>query len=46
MGIYFHNKNEGLDPQDPRFDDDYDLDEDYERYLEALADKEERERGN
>lgn len=46
MGKYFHNKNFGLDPQDPDFDDSYDLDEAYERYLEALADKEEADRGN
>lgn len=46
MGKYFHNKNEGLDPNDPRYDDDYDLDEDYELYLRALELKEEEERGN
>lgn len=46
MGKYFHNENQGLSPQDPEFDDGYDLDEAYERYLEALEEKEERDRGN
>ena len=46
MGKHFHNINEGLSPQDPAFVDDYKLDEDYERYLESLDEKEERDRGN
>lgn len=46
MSKYFHNINEGLSPQDPSYRDDYDFDEDYERYLAALEDKEEQERGN
>ena len=46
MGKYFHNQNEGIDPNDPRYIDDYDADADYERYLEALSDKEESDRGN
>jgi len=46
MGKYFHNENLGLSPQDPEFNEDFDLDEAYERYLEALEEKEEKERGN
>lgn len=46
MGKYFHNENFDLHPQDPDYNSDYDLDEDYERYLETLAEKEDRDRGN
>lgn len=44
MGKYFHNVNEGLSPQDPEYDDSFDLDEEYERYLSAMEEKEESER--
>ena len=46
MGKYFHNENLGLDPRDPEYNEDFDLDEAYERYLEAMEEKEERDRGN
>jgi len=46
MGKYFHNQNAGLSPNDPDYNEDYDLDDAYERYLQALEDKEEQDRGN
>ena len=46
MGKYFHDENLGVDPQDPMYNDDFDADEEYERFLEALEEKEERDRGN
>lgn len=46
MSIHFHNPNEGLNPNDPAYDDSFNEEEEYERYLQALEDREERERGN
>ena len=46
MGKYFHNVNEGLSPHDPEYDDSFDLDEEYERYLLEMELKEEQERVN
>lgn len=46
MGKYWHNVNQGLSPQDPDFDHDYDLDEDYERYLAAMEEQGDSEREN
>lgn len=46
MGKYFHNENSGLSVQDPDYNEDYDLDDAYERYLQAMENKEESEKGN
>lgn len=44
--IRWHNKNLGISPQDPAYDDDYDADEDYEAYIEACEEREEFRREN
>lgn len=46
MAIYFSNTNLGLSPQDPDYDASFNEEEEYERYLDALEEKGERERGN
>lgn len=46
MNIHFHNPNLGLSPHDPDYDDSFNEEDEYERYLAALEDREERERGN
>ena len=46
MGKHFYNPNLGKSPLDPSYDESFNEEEEYERYLEALADKEEEERGN
>lgn len=42
----YYNPNLCLHPQDPDYDDSFNEEEEYERYLQALEDREERERGN
>ena len=46
MNVHFRNPNLGLNPNDPDYDDSFNEEEEYERYLQALEDREERERGN
>ena len=40
----WRNKNFGLSPFDPDYDDNYNPDEDYDRFCEALEDKADYER--
>jgi len=35
----WHNRNLFIHPQDPRFDDSYDAEEDYENYVSACEDR-------
>lgn len=46
MSIHYTNPNRGLKPADPDYDDSFNEDEEYERYLDALEEREERQRGN
>lgn len=40
----FYNKNFGINPSDPEYDNDYDAEEAYERYLDAVEEREEERR--
>lgn len=42
----WRDKNFGKHPQDPEYDDEYDRDEDYERYLWSVEEKEQFKREN
>ena len=42
----WHNKNSGKHPDDPDYNQNYDPDEEYERYLEELEWKEMKREGN
>ena len=46
MTMKWKDKNFGKHPADPDYIDDYDPEEDYERYCEALEDKAEYKREN
>ena len=40
----WHNKNAGLHPMDPAYDDSYDAEADYDAYERACEERAERER--
>lgn len=40
----YHNKNYGLSPFDPDYDDTYDAEQDYDAYCEACEEREDRKR--
>lgn len=42
----FRNKNYGLSPFDPDYRDDYDEQEDFDRYLQAVEDRYQWEKEN
>lgn len=42
----FHNKNAGLSPHDPAYDDNYDAEEAYDAYERACEMREELNREN
>lgn len=42
----WHNKNYGLSPFDPDYDDTYDAEQDYDAYCEACEEREELKRDN
>lgn len=42
----WYNRNLGIDPQDPEYDRDYDEEEDYNAYLDAIEAKADFEREN
>lgn len=37
----WHNKNLGISPEDPDYDDSYDVDTDYDAFEEACIEREE-----
>lgn len=44
--IRWHNRNHLLSPQDPDYDSDYDVEEDYEAYVTACEERAEFRREN